>query len=232
MERLFDHDDVFSGFTLSTPKGTIYAAVIVGNYSAPQAVVQMNAQSPVYSMNYSVDGRPVGDEVITHPVIETRQGKQKMTRIKKKFGKKGENILGLTVPFTYTYHINSGSKEIGKRYPEKSVDVHELYHKIVQDSLPGIENYGDLEELTVRDTTDKLLGTDSAKDYVSFIVRKHAPMYGIDMAREIATKTKVKANELSDIIIREPVKIYLPTNAEEEKMQEKGELPPYINTAA
>jgi hypothetical protein len=230
MERIFEFDDNFPGFVLNMPEGITYA-VVLPQY-APQANIVENHVSPIYSMNYSVDGKSSGEELITHPIIETKQGKQKMTRIKKKFGKEGENILGLTVPFTYTYHINSGSKELGKKYPEKSVDVHEMYHKITQDNLPGIENYPDLEELTVRDTTDKLLGTDSAKDYESYIVRKHAPMYGIDMARNIAKETRMQADKLSNKIIKEPVKIYLPTNAEEEQKLEKGELPPYINTAA
>ena len=227
----------FPDFSLKNPGKVNYSIMIVRYNPSVPAISQ---SIPVtYSSNYSVNGNNVGDEIITHPVIETKHGKQRLTRIKKSFTDSAKNILGLTIPETNTYHINASAEGLNKEYPEKSVDVHEMYHIIAKKLMPLIGRHPHTEETTVRKTTDKLKGTKSAQDYLNGleqgVIRDYAPMYGIDMAREIAKQSVKKidmdSDVLSDKLIKEPVKIYLPTNSEEEQKLERGELPPYVNTA-
>jgi hypothetical protein len=243
MKGLFSSLIDFPDFSLKNPGNVNYSIMIV-RYTPSSTVISQSdslQNSPItYSSNYSVNDKPVGEEIITHPVIETKQGKQRLTRIKKRFTDSARNILGLTVPETNTYHINAGADGLNSVYPEKSVDVHEMYHIIAKKLIPFIGRRPHTEETTVRKTTDKLKGTKSAQDYLNGLeqctIRDYAPMYGIDMAREIAKqavkKIDMDADVLSDKLIKEPVKIYLPTNDEEEQKLERGELPPYVNTSA
>jgi hypothetical protein len=221
--------DLPFGFSNEIPEGVSYQAIIFIQ-GDPIRNVYHGGSPMSYQTNFENTGysqfQP--EQVITHPVVVTQNGEEVLTRIKGQFDEEGKDTLGLTVPMTKTYHINSASDALNTLYPEKSVDVHEIYHRLVEKMIPEIKRYDEeLEELTVRKVTDKLEKTNSADHYKPHIKDKFK-FYEGNYAEEIDKTSEEIANE----ILRQPVKIYLPTNQREEDMLRNGQLPPYVNTAA
>lgn len=211
-------------FSFEIPSGASYQAIVLIQGSPIYSDSSMNFYGNVKNLqNGSMD------EVVTHPKIETRYGTETLTRVKKRFADKARNTLGCTIPFTGTYHINSGAEGMGTEFPEKAVDVHEIYHKLVEDFVPDLGP--ELGELTVRKVSDRLTGTKSAASYINHIKNKLS-FYDSNHAKYIVDKVNKITDKVAKRMLNEPVKIFLPTNAQEEAALEKGQLPPYINTAA
>lgn len=195
--------------------------------------------APAFSSNpsYQSGGRDRlagSHETITHPVVVVRGNKKELTRIKKDFGKKGDNILGLTIPFTNSYYINGAAKDLG-RYPTKSVDVHEIAHNVIEDEMPGIARNEHFNEIVTRDFTDMIEGTDSADKYEKDLTDNSyhlAVMYGRhpEEIRRGIKDMRARSKSLTKELLKEPIQMYIPTSIEEEEKLRRGELAPHVNT--
>lgn len=211
-------------FSFETPTGASYKALLL-----IQGMPIYSDSSMVYGNNRNFQNK--AGEIVTHPKVETRNGTERFTRVKKRFSKSAKNTLGCTVPFTNTYHINSDASGLGSEFPEKAVDVHEIYHIITSNIFPELGEYPELEELTVRKVSDRLTGTKSAESYNKQIKSK-LDFYDSSYRSYIMNKINKVTDNFAQKILIEPVKIFLPTDEKEEEALDRGQLPPYINTAA